>query len=226
MELCKIPKKTPQAIISMGNSENWETKFLPLHDVQPCSLFSKTQIHKTKIWKWRQITLNMLWQSLKSNKNRFTRFDSTLVLVFSQATNPTSPPRISWIRDPIHSSVVRERKSKQQRLNRVQGFGRVTRRSRANWHLKMTWPSDATHSIACLTGLAWTGRGSACPRVVASPSPISAPIGLSRMHLCTQSPARARDHRSSPLKASATAPHHCPSTTVVASLFRRSPASP
>jgi hypothetical protein len=68
MEFRKIPKKTPQAKISMGNSENSETEFLPLHKVQSCSLFSKTQIHKTQILKWRQITLNILWQSLKSNK--------------------------------------------------------------------------------------------------------------------------------------------------------------
>jgi hypothetical protein len=169
VELCKIPKKTPQARISMGNSENSETKFLPLHEVQPCSLFSKTQIHETQISKWRQITLNILWQSLKSNKNCLTRVDSTLVLVFSRATNPTSPPRISQIRDPIHSSVVRETKSKRQRRNCVQGFGRVTRRSRANWHLKTTRPSDATRLIACLIGRARPGRGSACPAVVAPP---------------------------------------------------------
>jgi hypothetical protein len=49
MELCEIPKKTPQAKIPMGNSENSETEFLPLHKVQLCSLFSKTQIHKTQI---------------------------------------------------------------------------------------------------------------------------------------------------------------------------------
>jgi hypothetical protein len=217
----------------MGNSENSETKFLPFHEVQPCSLFSKTQIHETQIWNWRQITLNILWQRLKSNKNRLTWVDSTLVSVFSRATNPTSPPRISQIRDQIHSSAVRETKSKRQRRNCVQGFGRVTRRSRANWHLKMTRPSDATRSIACLTGRARTGRGSACParscpapRACASPSPISAPRGLSRMHLCTQSPTWARDHRSSPLKANATARHHWPSTVVVASLSRRPPTSP
>jgi hypothetical protein len=45
------------------------------------------------------------------------------------------------------------------------------------------------------------------------------PRGLSRLHSRTQSPAQARDHRSSPWKVSATARHHCPSTTVVASLF-------
>jgi hypothetical protein len=90
----------------------------------------------------------------------------------------------------------------------------------------MTSPSEATCSIACLTGQAQTGRGSArptrgrpAPRVYTLPSPISAPRGLSRLHLSTQSLARARDHRSSPLKASATARHHCPSTAVVTNLF-------
>jgi hypothetical protein len=61
-----------------------------------------------------------------------THVDLTLVSVFSRATNPTSPPRISRIRDQIHSSAVRERKSKRQGRNSVQGFGRVTRRLRAN----------------------------------------------------------------------------------------------
>jgi hypothetical protein len=107
--------------------------------------------------------LNILWQSLKSNKNRLAWFDFTLVSDFSRATDPSLLPHISQIRDPIHSSAVRETKSKQQRRNFVQGFGRVTRRSRANWHLKTIRPSDATHSIACLTGRAQTGRGSARP---------------------------------------------------------------
>jgi hypothetical protein len=51
-----------------------------------------------------------------------TRFDSTLVSDFSRATNPTSPPRISQIRDPIYSSALRETKSKLQKRNHVQGF--------------------------------------------------------------------------------------------------------
>ena len=33
MELCKIPKKTPQAKIPMGNSENSETEFLPVFSI-------------------------------------------------------------------------------------------------------------------------------------------------------------------------------------------------
>jgi hypothetical protein len=49
MEHGKIPKKTPQTRISKGNSENSEIDFLPLQEVQPCSLFSKTQIYKTQI---------------------------------------------------------------------------------------------------------------------------------------------------------------------------------
>jgi hypothetical protein len=166
-------------------------------------------------------------------EHTLARLDSTLVSDFIRATDPTSPPRISQIRDPIHSSAVRETKSKRQRRNRVQGFGRVTRRSRANWHLKTTRPSDTTRSITCLTGRVQTGCGSArpargrlAPRAFVSPSPISTPRGLSRMHLCTQSPARARDHRSSSWKASATARHHCPSTVDVASPSRRLPALP
>jgi hypothetical protein len=162
MEHGKIPKKTPQTRISKGNSENSEIDFfLPLHEVQPCSLFSKTQIYKTQIWKWRQITLNILWQSLKSNKNCLTHFDSTLVSIFSRATNPTSPPRISWIRDLIHSNALRETKS-QQRRNRVQGFGRVTRRSRAN-----LWEDHEPISAwLAERGLATAARA---PRVVAPP---------------------------------------------------------
>jgi hypothetical protein len=64
------------------------------------------------------------------------------------------------------------------------------------------------------------------PRVCTSPSPINAPRGLSRLHLRTQSPAWAKDHQSSPWKASTTARHHCPSTTVMASPFCWPPASP
>jgi hypothetical protein len=85
----------------------------------------------------------------------------------------------------------------------------------------MTKLSKATCSIACLTDRARSGHGSArpAPRVYTFPSPISAPGGLRRLHSRTQSPARARDHQSSPSKASATARHHCPSTVVVANLF-------
>jgi hypothetical protein len=156
---------------------------------------------------------------LNSNKNRLTHVDSTIVSVFNRATNPTSPPRISRIRDQIHSSAIRETKSKRQGRNRVQGFGRVTRRSRANLRLKMTKPSEAMCSIACLTDRARTGRGSACPARLRFALAFNYPRSHSRMHSRTQSPARARDHRSLPLKASATARHHCPSTTVVTSLL-------
>ena len=58
------------------------------------------------------------------------------------------------------------------------------------------WPRQRAHRV-------WSPRPAlTCPRLA---------VGT-----CTP---RARDHRSSPLKASATARHHCPSTAVVASLF-------
>jgi hypothetical protein len=101
------------------------------------------------------------------------------------------------------------------------------------WALELGQKQRATCSIACLTGRAQTGRGSACPthgrpapRVCTSPSPINASRGLNRWHSRTQSLARARGHRSSPWKASTTALHHCPSTAVVASPFCWTPASP
>jgi hypothetical protein len=94
------------------------------------------------------------------------------------------------------------------------------------WALELGQKQKATCSIACLTGRARTGHGSVrpargrpTPRACASPSPINASRGLSRWHLHTQSLARARDHRSSPWKASTAARHLCPSTAVVASLF-------
>jgi hypothetical protein len=62
----------------MGNSENSESEFLPLHKVQPCSPFSKTQIHKVQIPNWRQITLGTSWKSLEANLNRLTCFDMVL----------------------------------------------------------------------------------------------------------------------------------------------------
>jgi hypothetical protein len=92
------------------------------------------------------------------------------------------------------------------------------------WAFKLGQEQRATCSTPCQAGRARTGRGSACPargrpasRVCSSPSPINAPRGLSCLHSRTQSSARARDHRSSPWKASTTARHHCSSTTVVAS---------
>jgi hypothetical protein len=99
-----------------------------------------TQIYKTQIWKWRQITLNILWQSLKSNKNCLTHFDSTLVSVFSRATNPTSPPRISRIRDPIHSSDVRKTKvnDKEEIVCRDLGELREDREPISVWKREIT----------------------------------------------------------------------------------------
>jgi hypothetical protein len=101
------------------------------------------------------------------------------------------------------------------------------------WALELGQKQRATCSIACLIGRAWTGHGSArpthgrpAPRVCTSPSPINASRGLSRWHSRTKSPARARDHRSSPWKASTTARHLCPSTVVVASPFYWTLASP
>jgi hypothetical protein len=61
MELCKILKKTPQAKLSKRKFRKFITEILSLYEVQTCSLFSKTQIYKTQISKWRQITLNILW---------------------------------------------------------------------------------------------------------------------------------------------------------------------
>jgi hypothetical protein len=94
------------------------------------------------------------------------------------------------------------------------------------WALELGQKQRATCSIACLTGRARTGRGSArpargrpAPRICTSPSPINASRGLSRWHSRTQSLARARGHRSSLWKASTTARHHCPSTAVVTSPF-------
>jgi hypothetical protein len=73
------------------------------------------------------------------------------------------------------------------------------------WALELGQKQKATCSIACLTGRARTGRGSARPtrgrpalRACAMPSPINASRGLSRWHLHTPSLAQARDHRSSP----------------------------
>jgi hypothetical protein len=101
------------------------------------------------------------------------------------------------------------------------------------WALELRQKQKATCSIACLTGRARTGRDSArpargrpAPRACASPSPINASRGLSRWHLHTQSLARVRDHWSSLWKASTAARHLSPSTTVVASLFCWTPASP
>jgi hypothetical protein len=62
----------------MGNSENSESEFLPLHKDQLCSLFSKTQIHKVQIPNWRQITLGTSWKSLEANLSRLTWFDMIL----------------------------------------------------------------------------------------------------------------------------------------------------
>jgi hypothetical protein len=101
------------------------------------------------------------------------------------------------------------------------------------WAFKLEQKQRATCSTSCQAGRAWTGCGSArpargrpAPRVCASPSPINASRGLSHLHSRTQSPAQARDHRSSPWKASTTVRHHCPSTAVVASPFCWPPASP
>jgi hypothetical protein len=58
----------------MGNSENLESEFSPLLKVQPCSLFSKTQIHKVQIPNWRQITLGTSLKSLEDNLSRLTWF--------------------------------------------------------------------------------------------------------------------------------------------------------
>jgi hypothetical protein len=73
------------------------------------------------------------------------------------------------------------------------------------WALELGQKQKATCSIACLTGRARTNRGSARPargrpalRACAVPSPINSSRDLSRWHLHTPSPARARDHRSSP----------------------------
>jgi hypothetical protein len=101
------------------------------------------------------------------------------------------------------------------------------------WTLERRQKQRATCSVPCQAGRARTGRGSARPRA-RSPYPArlrlaptyKVPQSLSRLHLCTQSTARAGDHRSSPWKASATAPHHFPSTHVMVSHFRQPPASP
>jgi hypothetical protein len=101
------------------------------------------------------------------------------------------------------------------------------------WAFELGQKQRATCSTPCQAGRAWTGRGSArpacgrpAPRVCTSPSPINASRGLSRLHSRNQSPARARDHRSLPWKASTIALHLCPSTAVVASPFCWPPASP
>jgi hypothetical protein len=62
----------------MGNSENSESKFRPLHKDQPCSLFSKTQICKVQIPSWCQITLGTSWISFEANPNCLTWFDMVL----------------------------------------------------------------------------------------------------------------------------------------------------
>jgi hypothetical protein len=62
----------------MGNSENSESEFLTLHKVQPCFLFSKTQIHKVQIPNWRQITLGTSCKSLEANLSRLTCFGMVL----------------------------------------------------------------------------------------------------------------------------------------------------
>jgi hypothetical protein len=101
------------------------------------------------------------------------------------------------------------------------------------WAFELEQKQRATCSTPCQAGRAQTGRGSTRPardrpasRVCTSPSPINAFRGLSHLHSRTQSPARARDHRSSPWKASTTARHLCPITAVVASPFYWTPASP
>jgi hypothetical protein len=101
------------------------------------------------------------------------------------------------------------------------------------WALELGQKQKAMCSIASLTGRARTGHGSARPargrpalRACVVPSPINASRGLSHWHLHTPSLARARDHRSSPWKASTAARHLCPSSAIVASLFCWTPASP
>jgi hypothetical protein len=100
------------------------------------------------------------------------------------------------------------------------------------WALELGQKQRATCSNACLTDRARTGtarpptRGRPAPCVCTSPSPINASRGLSCWHSCTQSLTWARDRRSSPWEASTTAHHHYPSTTVVASPFCWTPASP
>jgi hypothetical protein len=101
------------------------------------------------------------------------------------------------------------------------------------WAFELGQKQRATCSTPCKAGRARTGcgnarpaRGRLAPRVCTSPSPISASRGLSRWHSHTQSPARARDHRSSPWKASTTARHLHPSSAVVASPFCWPLASP
>jgi hypothetical protein len=85
----------------------------------------------------------------------------------------------------------------------------------------LAWPAERG-----LVAAARPARG--CPALQACvvPSPINASRGLSRWHLHTSSLARARDHRSSPWKASTAARHLCPSSAIVASLFYWTPASP
>jgi hypothetical protein len=101
------------------------------------------------------------------------------------------------------------------------------------WAFELGQKQRAMCSTLCQASRARTGRGSArpargrpAPRVCTSPSPINASRGLSRLHSRTQSPAPARDHRSSPWKASTTARHHFPSMAIVASPFCWPPASP
>jgi hypothetical protein len=91
------------------------------------------------------------------------------------------------------------------------------------WAFELRQKQRATCSTPCQAGRARTGRGSVCPvrgrpapRVCTLPLPINASRGLSRLHSRTQSPARARDHRSSPWKASTAARHLCPSMAIVA----------
>jgi hypothetical protein len=101
------------------------------------------------------------------------------------------------------------------------------------WAFELGQKQRATCSTPCQAGRARTGRGSArpacgrpAPHVCTSLSPINDSRGLSRLHSRTQSPTRARDHRSPPWKASTTARHLCPSPAVVASPFCWTPASP
>jgi hypothetical protein len=89
-------------------------KFISIHSVIICVVFFGAYMRCTRFY-----PLNRVWHL-------------TLVSGSSQATDPTSPPRISQSWDLIHSSVVIETKSKRQRRNHMQGFGRVTRGSRAN----------------------------------------------------------------------------------------------
>jgi hypothetical protein len=101
------------------------------------------------------------------------------------------------------------------------------------WALELGQKQKGTCSIACLTGRARTGRGSARPvrgrpalRACAVPSPINASRGISRWHLHILSLARARDNRSSPWKASTAARHLCLCSAIMASLLCWTAASP